>query len=142
LTGRNPAQWHIICSMLYRSGATAVLLLHFAFIVFVLLGGLIALRWRRAWVVHLPAAAWGCFVELTGRTCPLTYAENFLRSRADQSEYSQGFIEHYLLAVIYPEGLTQNIQFVLGGGVALINLLIYWWVLRRGVHGRPGRSQA
>ena len=117
--------------MFYRLGADAVLLLHFAFIAFVLLGGLLAVRWPWVVVAHLPAAAWGVFVELTGRICPLTYVENDLRMRAGESGYSQGFIEHYLLPVIYPAGLTQRIQFVLAGVVVLVNVLAYGWLLRR-----------
>jgi len=117
--------------MLYRVCAEAVLLLHFAFIAFVLLGGLLALRWRWIVAVHLPAAAWGCFVELTGRICPLTYAENYLRNRAGDAGYSQGFIEHYLLPIIYPAGLTQRIQLLLAGFVVLVNALIYACLLLR-----------
>jgi len=117
--------------MLYRLSADGVLLLHFAFIVFVLFGTLLALRWRWVVAAHLPAAAWGIFVELTGRICPLTYAENYFRSRAGDSGYSQGFIEHYLLPVIYPAGLTPQIQFVLAGTVVVINVLAYGWLLHR-----------
>jgi Protein of Unknown function (DUF2784) len=122
-------------NMLYRISAEAVLLLHFTFIAFVLFGATLAVRWRWVVALHLPAAAWGFFVEITGRICPLTYAENYLRSRAGQSGYSQGFIEHYLLPIIYPVGLTQQIQFVLAGAVVLVNVLAYGWLLRR----RPSR---
>ena len=117
--------------MFYRLGADTVLLVHFTFIAFVLFGGLLAVRWP--WVVfaHLPAAAWGTFIELSGRVCPLTYIENDLRNRAGESGYSQGFIEHYLLPVIYPAGLTQRIQFVLAGVVVLVNVLAYGWLLHR-----------
>jgi hypothetical protein len=114
--------------MLYRLAADAVLLLHLAFIVFALLGAAFAARRRWLVVVHLPAAAWGFFVELTGRICPLTYAENFLRIRAGQSGYTDSFIEHYLLAVIYPAGLTREVQFVLAGVVIVINVAIYAWL--------------
>jgi len=124
--------------MFYRLCAEAVLLLHFAFIVFVLLGALLALRWRWVAAVHLPAAAWGCFVELTGRICPLTYAENYLWNRAGASGYSQGFIEHYLIPVIYPAGLTPRVQLVLAGIVVLVNALIYGWLLRRWTSIRVG----
>jgi Protein of Unknown function (DUF2784) len=119
------------CKMFYRISAEAVLLLHFAFIAFVLFGATLAIRWRWIVAVHLPAAAWGFFVEMSGRICPLTYAENYLRNRAGQSGYSQGFIEHYLLPVIYPAGLTRQIQFVLAGAVVLVNLLAYGWLLYR-----------
>lgn len=114
--------------MLYRLAAEAVLLLHLAFIVFALLGAAFAARRRWLVLVHLPAAAWGFFVELTGRICPLTYAENFLRIRAGQSGYTESFIEHYLLAVIYPAGLTREVQFVLAGVVVVINVAIYAWL--------------
>lgn len=117
--------------MFYRLSADAVLLLHFAFIVFVLFGAVLAVRWRWVIAAHLPAAAWGCFVELTGRICPLTYAENYLRHRAGQSGYSEGFIEHYLLSVIYPAGLTRQIQLVLAVVVVLVNVVTYAWLLYR-----------
>jgi hypothetical protein len=114
--------------MLYRLAAEAVLLLHLAFIAFALLGAAFAARRRWVIVVHLPAAAWGFFVELTGRICPLTYAENFLRIKAGQSGYAESFIEHYLLAVLYPAGLTREVQFVLAGVVIVINIAIYAWL--------------
>ncbi len=114
--------------MLYRLAADVVLLLHLAFIVFALLGAAFAARRRWLVLVHLPAAAWGFFVELTGRICPLTYAENFLRIRAGQSGYTESFIEHYLLAIIYPAGLTREVQFVLAGMVVVINVAIYAWL--------------
>lgn len=117
--------------MLYRLGAEAVLLLHFSFIAFVLFGALLALRWRWVVLAHLPAAAWGCFVELTGRICPLTYVENDLRSRAGLSGYSEGFIEHYLLPVIYPAGLTRHVQFALAGLVVIVNVAAYGWLVLR-----------
>lgn len=114
--------------MLYRLAAEGVLFLHLAFIVFAVLGAAIAARWRWLIVFHLPAAAWGCFVELTGRVCPLTYAENYLRIKSGQSGYTESFIEHYLLAIIYPAGLTRETQFVLAAVVVVINIAIYGWV--------------
>ncbi|HMA08137.1 MAG TPA: DUF2784 domain-containing protein, partial [Ramlibacter sp.] len=120
-----------VATMLYRLAAEAVLLFHLAFIVFVVAGGALAARWRWVVLVHLPVAAWGFFVELTGRVCPLTPAENYLRHRAGQSGYAQSFVEHYLLAIVYPEGLTREAQFVLAGGVVIVNLAIYGWLLLR-----------
>lgn len=114
--------------MFYRLAADAVLLLHLAFIVFALLGAAIAVRWRWLILVHLPAAAWGFFVEISGRICPLTYAENYLRIKAGQSGYTESFIEHYLLAIIYPAGLTREIQFVLASVVVVVNVAIYAWL--------------
>ncbi len=124
--------------MIFRLAADAVLLLHLAFILFTLAGAAIATRWRWIPLVHLPAAAWGFFVELTGRICPLTYLENDLRIKAGQSGYTESFIEHYLLAVIYPAGLTRGVQFALAAVVVIINVAIYGWLFhkRRVSHGR------
>src|SRR5450759_5368602 len=116
--------------MLFRLAAEAVLLAHLAFILFALLGAAIAVRWRWIPVVHLPAAAWGFFVELTGRMCPLTYLENYLRIKAGQSGYTESFIEHYLLDIIYPSGLTREVQFALAGVVVVVNIAIYGTINR------------
>jgi len=119
--------------MLYRLAADAVLIVHLVFILFALLGAAIAVRWRWIPVVHLPVAAWGCFVELTGRICPLTYLENHLRIKAGLSGYTETFVEHYLLAIIYPAGLTREIQFALAAVVIVVNIVIYGWLF---VHKR------
>ena len=117
--------------MLFRLAADGVLLLHFAFIGFAVFGGALAVWWRWMPLVHLPAAAWALFVELTGRVCPLTYLENDFRIRAGQSGYTESFVEHYLLDVIYPAGLTREAQLVLAFAVAAINIAIYLWLVRR-----------
>jgi hypothetical protein len=111
--------------MRYRLAADAVLLFHLTFIAFVLLGA--ALAARRPWValIHVPVAAWGFFVELTGRGCPLTYAENYFRIRAGESGYGEGFVAHYLLPLIYPAGLTHHVQLVLAALVVLVNAVLY-----------------
>ena len=114
--------------MFSRLAADAVLLVHLMFILFVLLGAAMSLRWRWMPFIHLPAAAWGFFVEVTGRICPLTYLENYFRLQAGQSGYAESFIEHYLLAVIYPAGLTREIQFALAGLVVAVNAAIYGWL--------------
>lgn len=126
--------------MFYRLAAEAVLLLHLAFIVFVITGAAGAARWRWLPLIHLPAAAWGVFVELTGRLCPLTTAENHLRLKAGESGYSESFIEHYLLAIIYPAGLTREIQFALASVVVAINAAIYAWLFYRRHSSRQGDS--
>lgn len=117
--------------MYFRFAADAVLLLHLGFIVFSLFGGALAIRWRWMPLVHLPAVAWAFFVELTGRICPLTTIENGFRIRAGQSGYAESFIEHYLLDVIYPPGLTREVQFVLAATVVFINIAVYLWVFVR-----------
>ena len=117
--------------MLFRVAADVVLVLHLAFIVFAVLGAALTVWWRWMPVVHLPAAAWGFFVEITGRVCPLTTLENRFRVEAGQSGYTESFIEHYLLDVIYPPGLSSDIQLVLAGTVAMTNIVIYAWLLHR-----------
>jgi Protein of Unknown function (DUF2784) len=117
--------------MLYRFAAEIVLQIHLGFILFALLGAAMAARWRWIIVVHLPAATWGFFVELTGRICPLTYLENYLRIQAGLSGYTESFVEHYLLAIIYPVGLTREIQFVLSGVVIAVNIALYSWLYFR-----------
>ena len=117
--------------MFHRLAADAVLLLHLGFILFVLLGGVLAVRWRWAPLLHLPAVAWGVYIELSGGLCPLTPLENRLRIAAGEAGYSGGFIEHYLLALIYPAGLTQDVQYVLAAIVVGVNALAYGWVWRR-----------
>jgi hypothetical protein len=117
--------------MLYRFAADVVVVVHLAFIVFVLLGGLLALRYRWVAWLHLPAATWGVFVELTGRLCPLTDWENELLRHAGEAGYAGGFVERYLLPIIYPAGLTQSIQFWLAGIVVAVNVTIYAWLLSR-----------
>lgn len=118
--------------MHYALLADLILLLHLGFILFVVLGGLLV--WRRAWVawLHLPAAAWGVLVELMGWICPLTPLENRLRRLAGQSGYDGDFIAAYLLPLIYPHGLTREIQIGLGLAVLLVNLLLYARLLAQG----------
>lgn len=116
--------------------AVFVVLFHFAFILFVMFGGLLALRWRWAPLAHFPAAVWGAWVELTGRVCPLTPLENDLRRAAGGSEYPGSFIEHYVLRIVYPPGLTHDVQLILGLGAVLLNVAIYAWVVRRNVARR------
>ena len=117
--------------MFYRYAADAVLLLHLAFITFAVFGGLIAIWWRKILFIHLPAAAWGVFVEFTGRVCPLTSLENTLRIKSGIAGYSESFVEHYLLRIIYPEDLTREIQYFLGALVVIVNIVIYLWFFYR-----------
>lgn len=89
------------------------------------------MKWRWMPLVHLPIVAWAFFVELTGRLCPLTIIENGFRIRAGQSGYAESFIEHYLVDVIYPPGLTREVQFVLAAIVVFINIAVYCWLALR-----------
>lgn len=117
--------------MLYRIAADGLVLFHLLFILFVLFGGLLLLKWRHLAWWHLPAAAWGVAVEVFHLTCPLTQWENLMRNAAGQVGYGGGFIEHYVWPVIYPAGLTPSIQLGLGGVVLLINVLVYVRVFRQ-----------
>lgn len=117
--------------MLYRLAADAVLILHLAFILSVVLGGALVLRWPRLALIHLPTAVWGATVEFLHLTCPLTPLENHFRHLAGLQGYSGGFIENYLLPVIYPSGLTPSIQIVLGSVVVAVNLAVYLVLLHR-----------
>jgi hypothetical protein len=104
---------------------------HFAFLVFVIFGGLLAVRRPWSSVVHLPALVWGAWIELTGGVCPLTPLENRLRRAAGQAGYEETFIEHYIVPLVYPPGLTQGIQVALGIALILFNALVYGWVVHR-----------
>ena len=114
--------------MLFRILADLVALIHLAFVVFVLFGGLLTLHWHWMPLAHLPAAVWGAMVSLFGWYCPLTPLENYLRRAAGGGEYAGGFVEHYLLPLIYPTSLTRGGQMVLGALVLAINVGIYTWV--------------
>lgn len=117
--------------MLYRALADGVLLLHLGFVLFVALGGLLVLRWPAVAWAHLPAAAWGAWISFANWVCPLTPLENRLRARGGEAGYEGGFLEHYLLRILYPEGLTRGAQIALGVLVIAVNALVYWRVWRR-----------
>ncbi|MEJ2453683.1 MAG: DUF2784 domain-containing protein [Candidatus Thiodiazotropha sp.] len=131
--------------MPYQLFANLVLLLHLAFVLFVLLGGLFALRWRWMPWLHLPAATWGTAVELLGMPCPLTPLENQLRRAAGDAGYTGGFIDHYLLPLLYPVELTPEVQWLLAGVVVAFNLIVYLVIRRYWMRGRsnpkPSSSQ-
>ena len=117
--------------MLYRLAADLALVTHFAFIILVVAGALVAFRYAWFAWIHVPAAFWGVFVELTGRICPLTTVENFFRTRAGQEGYAVSFVEHYIFPVIYPAGLTRDVQLMLAGLVVAVNVIIYATILLR-----------
>lgn len=124
--------------MWYRLAADVVLIAHFAFVLFVVLGGLLVLRWPRVAWIHVPIAIYGAVIEFVGFICPLTPLENALRERGGEAGYSGGFVEHYITATIYPSGLTRRIQLVLGIGVLVLNAVVYMIVFRR--RTRSGRG--
>ena len=121
--------------MIYSILADIVVVIHFLFIVFAAVGALLILKWW--WIIypHLLSAIWAAMVIGMGWICPLTPLENNLRRAAGQQGYDGGFIEHYLIPIIYPAGLTREIQIWIGIGVILINLLLYYIVIRRRFSG-------
>jgi len=122
--------------MLYRLAADAVLIVHGLFVLFVVVGGLFSL-WRPRWAwLHIAAALWGAAVMLSGMVCPLTPLENSLRAAGGQAGYAGGFIDHYITAAIYPQGLTRPVQMGLGGLVILSNALIYAYLWSRRTRNR------
>ncbi len=128
--------------MIYRGLADLVLVVHLAFVAFVVLGGFLVLRYPRLAWIHIPAAIWGVLIEFAGWVCPLTPLENSFRARGGEAGYGGGFIEHYLLAALYPTGLTREVQFVLGTIVVALNLAVYALViarLRSRQHASDGR---
>jgi hypothetical protein len=124
--------------------ADAVVLLHALFIAFVVLGAALLPRWPRLVALHLPALLWGMYVEAAGAICPLTPLENRLRALAGAAGYEGGFIEHHLLPLIYPPGLTRKLQWTLGAVVLGVNLGLYgrWWLARRRARRRAAGLNA
>ena len=114
-----------------RLAADAVVLVHLAFVVFVVAGGCLAVRWPRLAWLHVPAALWGAWAELTATICPLTPLENELRHRASATGYEGGFIEHYLIPILYPAGLTPAHQRWIGAFVVAVNVVAYTLAIRR-----------
>jgi hypothetical protein len=105
--------------------ADALVIVHLLFVAFVVAGGFLVVRWPKLAWLHLPAAAWGAFIEFTGGICPLTPLENRLRVLGGGSAYSGDFVERYLLPILYPENLTFTLQQVLGLAVVGVNLVAY-----------------
>ena len=118
-------------AVLFRFLADLVVVLHFAFVLLVVFGGLFVLRWPRLAWVQIPAAVWGVVIECAGFICPLTPLENSLRARGGAAGYSGGFVDHYLLALLYPAGLARSGQLLLGVIVLLVNGLAYAILLAR-----------
>jgi hypothetical protein len=117
--------------MLYRWLADTVLLIHAAFVVFVVVGGFLVIRWHWLAKVHLPVAAWGALIEFVGWVCPLTPLENWLRDRAGQAGYTGGFVEHYVLRSLYPGDIPPIVRWALGTFVVVINVLVYAYIWKR-----------
>jgi hypothetical protein len=117
--------------MTYRIFAELIVIVHFTFVLFVIFGGLLVL-WRKKWAfAHVPAVLWGALIEFFGWICPLTPLEKWLRIQSGSVGYERGFVEHYILPVLYPDGLTRGIQIGLGLFVLGFNLMVYGFVIHR-----------
>lgn len=117
---------------MYLALADVIVLVHIAFVLFVVFGGLLVPRWPRLAWVHVPSAAWGVLIEFTGSGCPLTPLENSFRALGGGAGYADSFVEHYFVPVLYPAMLTHEVQLVLGMFVLGVNAGIYWRVIRGG----------
>ena len=129
LLGLSTPLWRTITAMVHELLADLVAVLHFFFVLFVVLGGLLVLRRRGLAWLHLPAAAWGAWTEFAGWVCPLTHVENWLRRRGGLEAYEADFVARYLLPVLYPTALTRELQWGLGAAVVIVNAALYAWVL-------------
>ena len=116
--------------MAYNLAATAIALLHLAFILFVLLGAFLVLKWPKLMWVHIPAAVWGVMIEFGGWWCPLTKWENELLRLAGKAGYDTGFVAHYIMPIIYPPGLTRGMEIAIGILVLVVNVAVYVRVFR------------
>ena len=126
--------------MLKSLAADFLVLFHLLFIVFVMCGGLLVLKWRKLAWAHIPAAVWGTLIEFCGWICPLTPLENSLRLAAGSRPYAGGFIDNYIMPMIYPPGLTREMQWILGGAVVLVNVAVYSvWAVRLSRCRKPGK---
>ena len=117
--------------LFFRIAADGLVVIHLVFILFVIMGGLMLFRWPWMIWIHVPTAVWGGLVELFGAPCPLTPLENHLRQAGHAEAYSGGFIDHYIMPIVYPPGLTRQTQVVLGVLILVINFAIYFRFLTR-----------
>lgn len=118
--------------------ADLTVIFHFSFVIFVLFGALLLLRWRKLIWFHLPCMTWGILVELTGWYCPLTPLENYFRAKAGLGLYSGDFVMEYIMPILYPQGLTRDWQMVFGLIVIMLNGLIYGYVIRKWLKSDAG----
>jgi hypothetical protein len=118
--------------------ADLLVVIHFAFIAFVVLGGLLVLKWGRVAILHIPCALWGVLIILNGWGCPLTPLERHFREAAGGVGYTGGFIDHYVMPLIYPAGMTRGIQISLGVIVLVVNLCVYGFVVVNRAHRERG----
>ena len=117
--------------MIYKLFTTLIIFIHFLFIIYVLFGAFLGMKWPKSLFVHLPSFFWGAYIELSGGVCPLTPLENWLRIKGGNISYAGDFIEHYVENLVYPPGLTRKIQIIFGIIVIVINIAVYFYIYRR-----------
>ena len=110
---------------MYELAADLTLIIHFAFILFVIFGALLFFITTKIIFIHIPAFIWGSYIELTNSICPLTYLENWFLHKANLTTYSEGFIQNYLVQIVYPVSLTKDLQIYIGIALIVINIVIY-----------------
>ena len=113
---------------MYELAADIILIIHFLFILFVIFGALLFFVAKKIVFIHIPAIIWGSYIELTHSTCPLTYLENWFLHKANLTTYSEGFIQNYLVPIVYPMSLTKDLQIFLGISLIVINIVIYAFI--------------
>ena len=111
--------------------ANLILIIHFAFILFVVFGALLFFVTTKIVFIHIPAFLWGSYIELTHSICPLTYLENWLLHKANLTTYSEGFIQNYLIPIVYPANLTKDLEIYLGIALIVVNMIIYGFIISR-----------
>jgi len=116
---------------MYEIAANLILFVHFIFILFVIFGALLFFASTKIIFIHIPALIWGIYIELTNSICPLTYLENWFLHKANLTTYSEGFIQNYLVSIVYPTNLTKNLQIYLGIGLIVINIIIYAFIFSK-----------
>ena len=116
---------------MHELAADIILIIHFLFILFVIFGALLLFVEKKIVFIHIPAIIWGSYIELTHSICPLTYLENWLLQKANLTTYSEGFIQNYLVPIVYPTNLTKDIQIFLGIALILINIVIYAFIFSK-----------
>ena len=116
---------------MYELAADIILIIHFLFILFVIFGALLFFVSKKIVFIHIPAIIWGSYIELTHSICPLTYLENWFLHKANLTTYSEGFIQNYLVPIVYPMNLTKDLQIFLGIGLIVINIVIYAFIFSK-----------
>jgi len=126
--------------MLFRIAADLLVVIHLGFICFVVIGGFLVLKWRWVGLLHIPSALWGALIEFQDWLCPITPLEIQLRQISGQSGYTGGFIEHYILPIVYPSYLTHEVQIILGSFVVVVNIAVYGWIISKYIRNRKKKA--